>query len=419
MTVQERDPLLVVDPLVTAAVLGDDHGREPVAVALVEAGEQLGQRLGNHRPAEVRDRVALQLAYGEGEFGGQRQSAELDLRALGGAHLGRLVVVDAVPVQRLRDDLQVRLDVTGEQVGDAVRVLAKQQRVREQAVEEQVVEVGCLHVLRTVRRRPGRPVRVGDPDVGDSGRAQGPYGQTVCKQLVVGHRQGVEQQLLPRRVRTQRVAQQGVLGRLVEGDPLRDAVAEAGGDDGRVLGEALRRRPVQPVEVDGQVPVEEGRYGTYARRTEFVDETVVEVQAAGGVHPGPGDGEAVRVDAEVAQERDVLAVAVVVVAGHLGGGAVLHVAWFGGEGVPYRGGAFVGGPLDLVGRSGYAPEEGGRELREGLVAMRAIILTRSNGSQRAGVNCELRIRGAPCGVGGAVVGRLRAVGGWSRSSPRP
>lgn len=145
---------------------------EAVPVALAEAHEQLGQRLGDHRPAEVGDRVALQFPYGEGEFGGQGQSAELDLRALGGAHLGRLVVVDPVPVDRLRDDLQIRLDIARHQLPDAVRVSAEQQRVREQAVEEEVVEVGGLHVLGPLGGRPGRAVRVGDADVRDAGRAQ-------------------------------------------------------------------------------------------------------------------------------------------------------------------------------------------------------------------------------------------------------
>lgn len=107
-------------------------------------------------------------------------------------------------------------------------------------------------------------MRVGDPDVARPGRAQGPYGETVGEELVVGHRQGVEQEPLAGGVRAERVPQQGVLGGLVEGDPLLDAVAEASGDDRGVLGEPLGGVPVHPVQLRRQVPVEEGRHGPYA-----------------------------------------------------------------------------------------------------------------------------------------------------------
>jgi hypothetical protein len=184
----------------------------------------------------------------------------------------------------------------------------------------------------------------------------------VGQQLVVGHRQRVEEELLAGRVRAQRVAQQGVFRRLVEGDPFADAVTEAGGHEGGVLGEPLGRVPVQPVEGHREIPVEEGRHGPYARRAQFVDQAVVEVEAAGGVHPRPGDREAVRVHAEVAKECDVLGVAVVVVAGHGGRRAVLHPARFGREGVPDRWVALVRRALDLVGRGRDSPEEAVREL---------------------------------------------------------
>lgn len=65
----------------------------------------------------------------------------------------------------------------------------------------------------------------------------------------MGDRQRVEQELFARSVGAERVAEQGVFGGLVEGDPLLDAVAETGGDDTGVLGEALGRVAVQPAPV--------------------------------------------------------------------------------------------------------------------------------------------------------------------------
>src|SRR5689334_9732567 len=63
----------------------------------------------------------------------------------------------------------------------------------------------------------------------------------------------------------------------------------------------------------------------------------------------------------------------------------------------------------------------------GFVAMRAIILTDSKGSQRVGVNWELRLLGRLWGGAVRWGSRLRAGGGWARprggaayvTAPRP
>ncbi len=152
---------------------------------------------------------------------------------------------------------------------------------------------------------------------------------------------------------------------------------------------------------------------------------VVEVEAAGGVHAGPGDREAVRVHAEVGEEGHVLGVAVVVVAGHVRRRAEILMCRprLRHERVPYRRVAFGRGSLDggprwtrpRGSRAGTAV--GGSSMRRG------IIHTGSKGSQRVGVNWELRLLGRQ-GRGAGSVSRLRPGGALaprrrSRLCPRP
>ena len=68
----------------------------------------------------------------------------------------------------------------------------------------------------------------------------------------MGDGQGVEQQLLPGRMGAQRMAEERVLRGLVERDPLRHPVSQAGRDDGHVVGETGRRVALQPVEIRRQ-----------------------------------------------------------------------------------------------------------------------------------------------------------------------
>ena len=65
-----------------------------------------------------------------------------------------------------------------------------------------------------------------------------------------------------------------------------------------------------------------------------VDALLVRAPAADRLDARPGDREAVALEAEVAQDRDVLVVAVVGVAGEVAGVAVLHAARRVGEAVP-------------------------------------------------------------------------------------
>src|SRR5699024_5102039 len=80
---------------------------------------------------------------------------------------------------------------------------------------------------------------------------------------------------------------------------------------------------------------------------------------AAGLHPGPGDGEAVGVDTERSHQLHVGGHPVAVVDGHLAPHPTAHLAGGSGEGVPDRSTAPVDGhvPLDLVRGRGDAPGE--------------------------------------------------------------
>lgn len=82
-------------------------------------------------------------------------------------------------------------------------------------------------------------MREGGADVVRARRAQGADGEAVGEELVVGGGQGVEEEGAAGGVLAERVAEEGDLGGFVDGDPHRDPVGEAFGDDARVLGEAV------------------------------------------------------------------------------------------------------------------------------------------------------------------------------------
>ncbi len=158
--------------------------------------------------------------------------------------------------------------------------------------------------------------------------------------------------------------------RLVVRDPVPDAIAEPLADRFDVLLERaddVARRPAAGVfEHLRRVPVEERHVRRDAVAEQLVDEAVVEVEAllvhrAAAVRQDarPRDREAERVDAELAHERDVVAVAVVEVARDLAVVAVSHFAGRRAEAIPdaLAAAVLVGGAFDLVRRGCRAPDE--------------------------------------------------------------
>ena len=249
-----------------------------------------------------------------------------------------------------------------------------------------VVEAGRGGVGGAVAGRPRRGVVVGDRDRGSGVRADGGDRQPMAEQLVVGDRERVEEQGVTGCVRAEGVPHGHVDEGFVQRDPHLDPVAERLRDQAGVVGEAVGGVPVQPAAgiLEGlrQIPVEQGGHGIDPPVQQGVDEPVVERQAgrvdraaAGGLDPGPGDREAVRVDTEVGEQVDILGVPVVMVARHCTAAAVGDPAGFGGEGVPDRRSApvLVDRTLDLIGGGRGTPGEPGRESHALLLGTRKFL----------------------------------------------
>src|SRR5579875_1609217 len=192
----------------------------------------------------------------------------------------------------------------------------------------------------------------------------------MCEKEGVGRLQRVRQAGPARRVLGAVVAEEGATPGLVQGDPVADAIAQPARDDVHVGGEGLgcgARRPAPRVlERLREVPVIERDPGREAGGEERVDQALIEVEAgsiraapARRQYPRPGDREAVGAQAELAQEREVGGPAVVVVAGHVAGGAPSGLPGRVAEAVPDRLAAAVlpHRALDLIRDCGGSPNE--------------------------------------------------------------
>ena len=396
---QVGDALGVVDAAVRVglvvvgrAVLGDVEGQARGLAGV--AHQQLVQARRVDAPAHRR---ALARRLVEGDVvrarpggvvaGAVAVGARAGQLGPGRADQGRGVVVQAQRVQLLVDQPEVAVqDVRP--VRDRRRRLEQRPRVRavqDRAVEDAVGEVVDLlrggQVGGALREGPyhRRVEADGHRVAGRHRRAQRRGAQAVRQVQMVGGAQRGRRVGAAGGVHAGAVAEEGAAPGLVERDPVLHAVAERLADDLRVLGETVRRVALRPaarvLQLLGEVPVVEGDGRLDAVLEQLVDQPAVEVQAdldggaaAGGLHPGPGDREAVRRQAQVRHQGHVVAVAVVMVdsdvTGLAGGGLARCVT----EGVPDGGRTAVlpHGPLDLVGGGRGAPEEAGRKGHRGL-----------------------------------------------------
>ena len=114
--------------------------------------------------------------------------------------------------------------------------------------------------------------------------------------------------------------------RFIQGDPMVDAVGKPIHDHLHVVGEPSRTVRVQPASAEEKlvrvIPVEKRHPRFDALRQQFIDQPVIKAEplAVDGAcafrkHARPGNGKAIRVDADLAHQVDVFLVAMVVVAG--------------------------------------------------------------------------------------------------------
>ena len=141
------------------------------------------------------------------------------------------------------------------------------------------------------------------------------------------------------------VAEEGLAPRLVDGDPVRDEVAEhvdrAGCELREPQGGVTAGPAARVLEDLGQLPVVErdersdaGLPEAFEQRTVERDALRVQSAAAVRLQTRPRDGQPVGGEAQVGHQRHVLGPAMVVVAGHVAGVAAGRLAGRVGEGVP-------------------------------------------------------------------------------------
>ena len=226
-------------------------------------------------------------------------------------------------------------------------------------------------VLVVVGERPGhgQVERESDP-ARSPAFPERTHDRPVRQQHVVGRPEGARPVGCTGSLRPERVAEEGGHPRLVVRRPVLDQISETVEDELGVLGEAVDRVACCPaavvLECLRQIPVIERHERRDPALTQTLDQASVEVEpalvgrsTAVGLNPRPGDREAVCAQAERGHQVEVLAPAVVVLAGRVAGVPVVHLAGRPGEPVPDRLTAAVdrGRALDLEGRGRRAPGE--------------------------------------------------------------
>jgi len=228
-----------------------------------------------------------------------------------------------VEVQRGRQPLEVPGIDPGQALEErrqllrTLRVRAGEHRVGHEPVAEDVGEPGPRDVGLGAARGLDRRQSVDETDPAPHlRRPQRLDGDAVAEQLVVQRGQGVQEAPRRRRLPGERVPLEHHGGRLVERDPVVDAVAQLRADVERQVAEAERGVAVHPAgaEGGGGVAVVQGQHHADPCLGERVEQAVVEADPAAvqrppavGLHARPREREPQLVRAEIDEQGEILA----------------------------------------------------------------------------------------------------------------
>ena len=187
------------------------------------------------------------------------------------------------------------------------------------------------------------------------------------RQLVHHHGGLLLHQAFKRRVRPRKVAVADEGRRLIYSEPEPHPVGQGIRHYTGVVGEIITDFRIVPaaffVRPHGQIPVENRHHRLNARCFQFVHQVAVKGKTLGvdrvgtGHHARPADGKAIRLDAQLFQQRYILLVAVVVITGDSTVLAVLDVPL--AQSIPDTGNlaVLIVGTLNLVSSTGRTPEK--------------------------------------------------------------
>ena len=287
---------------------------------------------------------------------------------------GARVPVQPHPVGGLSDQVEVFLRELAVRLAIDIlqlfRIAAAHQRIEEPAVHLGLGAFARGLVLRPVR---GGVFGLDVEDDADLALAHFPeafHRRAVCAQDVVAGDHGLEGRAVAGGEGAVQITAVDDHPGLVDRAPGLHPALEFLEQDLAVVGEPVGDVGVEPaapiVQRGGQVPVIQRAQRLDPGLEQAIDQAVVEGEAlvvdgapALGHDPAPADRESVGLEVEPLHQLDVLTPAIVVVAGHVAGVAVAHIARRVAEPVPDRGSRAIRHrrALDLIGRCRRTPQE--------------------------------------------------------------
>ncbi len=203
------------------------------------------------------------------------------------------------------------------------------------------------------------------------GGTHGLHGFAVRQQHVMrGSCELAEAQFVAGRVHALLMAEPDENRGLVEGHPMLHAIGQALDDHARIVRKPRRRITIEPaaamIQRERQIPMKQRDVGLDVGGQQCVDQAIVKGQTrvvdrahAARQNTRPRDAQAIGVEANLLHQRDVLSVAVIVIARDVAGVTLADGARLFAEHVPHRGAFAVLGrsTFDLIGSGSGAPGE--------------------------------------------------------------